>query len=231
MKKKILVLFMMALCATSVFAFDLSAGLDVDYSMQLRNINISRSGGFLVQDFKLTSNTFYHLMGVRAFFDAKYIRVSLGANFSLNGSTTKLDSEGTLIGLSAVLPTSEGNDPNPFIGYVNLSLLGKYPFRVGRSKIYPLVGFDLAFNIIDKYNGNDTSTNKKYLHKYYFVAGFGSDIRITRKLYLSPTAVFGINMKKSENYETIESFVSGVGGKYTDNTMLVNVGIGLGYKF
>ncbi len=213
MKKIGIAFLMVALCAVSVFAIDLSAGGNLDFTHQWSSTKVD-------SDRTVSS---YNLIGVNAFFDAQYVRAGLGMNFTVGGLTEK-DKDGS--------ETDKKASGSQF----NLSVLGKYPFDLGFAKVYPLVGFQFTFNTSLKYDGEDVkkdydADNKKDLNHYYFVAGAGMDFGITENLYVTPTMLFGVDMKKPSNYKDNKDTYDKANKKYRANNFMFNVGVGVGYKF
>lgn len=93
--------------------------------------------------------------GVFGFFDATYAQVSLGYH--------------------------SGDDTS----YLDTSVLGKYPFAIGKCSIFPMAGLGYLFAV-----KTDGDTSKADLNQLYVKAGLGGDIAITNKLFIRPTVLF-----------------------------------------
>ncbi len=210
----------MLLCAVSVFAIDLSVGGSIDYSIQGRAYvtgeTLDWTGG----------EHYSHLLGINAFFDAQYVRISLGGNWSVEGVMLK-----TLAGDSLLMPSSHFRYRDIHLSNFDLCILGKYPIKSGIAKLSPMVGFDFAINVYTKDSHNIYSAQRKDLHHVYFLAGFSSDIELMSHLFISPSVLFGIDLKKPSNYKTKKNAAETAGLKYMDNSLKFNLGISIGYTF
>lgn len=222
---------MIALCATSVFAFklNLSAGAEFDYSCQMTHAKYSLTAGIGKLSTTTTTNRleYFHLLGGSIFADSDYLRLSFGCDFSVGGK------KGNMKVKALGKETNTASENSDLVnGNLNLSILGKYPFKLGSIKAYPLAGFDFTFNVLSEDGGTDIRVNmsddkKKDLNHYYFVAGFGADFKIMKNLYLSPITTFAIDLKKPSYYENMKK----TNDKYTNNTFKVNARVAIGYKF
>ncbi len=237
MKKIIVVFLMVALCAVSVFAIDFSTGSNLDYSYQWTQAKISHANLF-----KGSASESANLLGINAFIDAQYVRAGMGVNFSVGGVKCKLKvtannplAQSLIDGVVEDL-TKTMNEEGKKMSMLNfnISVLGKYPFKIGIANIYPMAGFDFAFNISAKYDGEDIKKDlhddyKKDLNHFYFVAGLGSDIFVTNNVFITPTMLFGVDMRKSNAYKDAKKAFPNL--KITSNNFLFNMSVGVGYKF
>lgn len=228
--KKIFAVLFAGCFATSVFAIDLSVGAGLDYSMNIGSMKIK--GSLLDIATKTTEN----YIGANLFFDAQYLRLVFGADFGVGGKNTQVDgSLGPLATKLGGLTGESGSISDYRETDLNLSVLGKYPFKLGFVNLYPLLGFDFSFNVAAKYGDIDLRENasdkaKQDLNHYYFVFGLGADVNIGKKFFITPTATFGVDLKKQSRYETVKKATDFANAKYTDNNFLVNVGLGFGYR-
>lgn len=217
--KKLLTMSVVACLAVSIFAIDFAVGGGVDYTL-----NLGKAKAF---DGKFKKTEKENFLGVNAFFDATYLRLGIGTDIGVGGK--KVDVDGSLGPLSANVPVS--NDDYRKIN-LNLTVVGKYPFKLGIIHLFPMIGVDFAFNVSEKDGDVDLRKNapdkyKADLNNYYFIAGLGADINFG-KIFISPTATFGIDLKKHSSYENWKKLTNDT---YRDNNLLVNIGLGIGYKF
>ncbi len=216
MKKLIYVFLLVALIATPLAALDLSAGGDFSFAHMLNIVK--------VEDVKGTTSV--NFLGVNGFFDAEYVRAGLGVNFLVGGITAKLENAGPLSGTTKDNKTSLIN--------FRLSVLGKYPFTIAKIvKLYPLVGMEFDFNVLAKYNGEDskkmlTDEQKNDLNHYYLVLGVGADITVVKNFFISPKATFGFDLRQNSLAKAAKKYISNVKG---GNQMKLEFGLGVGYKF
>lgn len=198
--KKIVVAVLAAVCmGAAASALDLSAGAVFDYTFDHE---------FGKKDKIEVANDF-SMLGFKAFFDAQYAQVQLGVNSRVGKTKTVVKYDGTKV--------TDG-DAKFDVTYFNIGLFGKYPFTVGPAKIYPMLGFDFDLTASAKYEGKSVDKKEK-LNAYWFDAGVGADIFVTKNLYIKPQLLLGLQMNK------IEGFFADT------NAFKVNAGIGAGWKF
>ena len=198
--KKIVVAVLAAVCmGAAASALDLSAGAVFDYTFDRE---------FGKKDKIEVANDF-SMLGFKAFFDAQYAQVQLGVNSRVGKTKTVVKYDGTKV--------TDG-DAKFDVTYFNIGLFGKYPFTVGPAKIYPMLGFDFDLTASAKYEGKSVDKKEK-LNAYWFDAGVGADIFVTKNLYIKPQFLLGLQMNKIETSVADKS------------AFKVNAGIGAGWKF
>ena len=101
-KKIVSMLLVAALCATSLFAIDLSVGGGIDFTHATKKVGID-TGWFKVSP-KAAGNFF----GIKCFFDAQYVLGTIGFSF----------------GSGEVTPLVSGIN----MSYFNMAFFGKYPY-------------------------------------------------------------------------------------------------------
>ena len=203
--KKIVVAVLAAVCmGAAASALDLSAGAVFDYTFDHE---------FGKKDKIEVANDF-SMLGFKAFFDAQYAQVQLGVN-SRVGKTK------TVVKYDREKQDAYFGDVKFDVTYFNIGLFGKYPFTVGPAKIYPMLGFDFDLTASAKFEGFgfELELKKEKLNAYWFDAGVGADIFVTKNLYIKPQLLLGLQMNK------IEGFFADT------NAFKVNAGIGAGWKF
>ena len=198
--KKIVAAVLAAVCmGAAASALDLSAGAVFDYTFDHE---------FGKKDKIEVANDFC-MLGFKAFFDAQYAQVQLGVNSRVGKTKTVVKYDGTKV--------TDG-DAKFDVTYFKIGLFGKYPFTVGPAKIYPMLGFDFDLTASAKYEGNSVDKKEK-LNAYWFDAGVGADIFVTKNLYIKPQFLLGLQMNKIETSVADKS------------AFKVNAGIGAGWKF
>ena len=226
-KKLVSVLAVAVLSASFVFAIDLSVGGGLDFRYLSQSVKMSASLARIPIRGKVSSSMMQ--MGVNGFFDAQYVTAKLGLAFKVGDPKTSiyLNVNGTDI-LNRNIAQEKLS-----LTYMNFALLGKYPFKVGIAKIYPLLGFDFRINVSAKYDGEDmkehmTSEKKNALNQYYFVLGLGSDIYVMDKLFIRPMAMFGIQMNPAKD----NPFLEGSANLTVKNgfNYMINAGLSVGYQ-
>lgn len=228
--KKILTLGMFTCLAVSLFAIDFSIGGGLDYTGTLESFKGTGKIPIIGTDVSVNSDTTKNFLGAHIFFDATYIRLGLGADFSVNGSKT--EGNGSLAGLT-VKPSGSNADYRET--NFDISILGKYPFKLGLVDLYPMLGFDFAFNVAAQDGDTDLRKNasdswKKDMNHYYFVLGLGADVNLG-KFFINPTASFGVDLKKPSTYNNEKKAFEYLNdAKVRHNNFMFNVGLGFGYR-
>lgn len=215
MKKILITLCSAVLFVTTAFAIDLSVGGNVNYIHAWLKTKPNNTS---------TGKRSNELLGINAFFDAQYLTMNAGTVFTVGKTKASYKSGSVKTGPVKV-------DLKQI--FVHLGLFGKYPFSVGIAKIYPIAGFEFDFNISATHNNKDlkkgkSADMKKGFNRYYFSFGAGSDIYVMPKLFIRPTALFGIR---------INNTVAGIGSKkihipgYKESSFKIDLGLGIGYTF
>lgn len=215
MKKFFSFMLLVAMMVSSVFAIDIAVGGDLDFTHSW-NTNKLVDGA---------SRKSENLIGFNVFGDFQYAIVALGGSFTVCPQKYTVKG-GLLVGTYT-------NDKLKN-SYVNLRVLGKYPFTVGIAKLYPMAGFQFSFLASSKFDGEKVDLAPEYkkdLHHYYFLLGFGADIFATDNVFIRITPVFGFDMNKPEGYREAKKAAKDAGTKYSMQGYMFNIGIGAGYKF
>jgi opacity protein-like surface antigen len=107
--------------------------------------------------------------------------------------------------------------------YFDFSLLGKYPFPLGRFTLFPLLGISYRLVV---FNELERTTDKKPTMNNIFglQGGFGTDFALTEKVYFRGVILIDAWMRSEVDKN-----------RYMDDTLFNNLGlkfiIGLGYIF
>lgn len=162
-------LFVLAACLQAQ-EITISTGAHLNYFSALF-LDYSPGGDFI---------TFTHFGGFGSYVDATYVRFSMFFSFFLGGIQT--DDSGTHDLSDAV------------ISFLNLSLLGKYPFDLGDFKIWPAAGLQytycIDFEIPDIGTNPPTEEGFRDLH---VIIGVGLDFE-TGNIIISPHLLVAYNL-------------------------------------
>jgi hypothetical protein len=198
----------------------MSAGGRVFYNGMF-NINKTTWSARFENEIKPYISSLYdnHGFGIGGFFDATYVEIGIDLIF---GSFK----------------------PNNSVGYADdfemkstqfgFSILGKYPFTVGKLAVFPLLGIDYQIFISGEADGHTYNREDLYWKDLYdafsIVAGIGLDYKLTGKLYLRGGLL--LNFKTDSSFDTD---FRAMGKKSEVHELLLftfgpRVSIGVGYK-
>lgn len=159
-----------------------------------------------------------HSLGFGAFFDIKYLRIALGYSTVIGDTKLKADLNYDDYGITV----SDSSNKKFDMSFLNLSLLAKYPFELGIVKLWPAAGIGYDLNLTAKDDGEDIKSDSA-LSDFFILAGLGADIRVTEKVFISPSLIYGYNLTPNMDKEKT-SGVSWYGWKICAN-------IAVGYTF
>ena len=212
MKRSILILVLLAVIATGVFAkeFSLSAGGGVLFDWSIDNgITYDSNSYFLSEDVMA--------FGGFAFFDATY--AELEVNFTY--------------GLRSLRSNDSRNETGANGNYMALgfSLLGKYPINLTKVTVSPLLGGSYNLVLVDKFEDGGSISDSDYYKsmdwsQFGALAGVGVDITLTESLFLKTEALFHFRFPN----KIWSDFADSSDGK-TSFGMGPKVKVGVGYKF
>jgi hypothetical protein len=188
MKKLAVLLALVLVLSAGAFALDLSAGAGVYFA---QTYGYAKVEGFDALNYVANSN-----FGATIFFDATYAELGL----NLGGYNYHFPS----------IPYSSyyfgGDNFNGF--NLGFSLYGKYPFKIGSVKLFPLLGMDsqLGLSYLDdqlnelptQRNNLGKGTATDYYNSAWIKFGAGVDADLTRSLYLRTTFLYGFKFYSSK---------------------------------
>lgn len=217
MKKFIAMLLVATVLLSASFAIDFSMGLDVDYAHSWWiNKTTEKDGDY-------TRNSYgQNHFSWNVFADLTYVQFGIGTSFSEGIISTKTKTLNSGTSNTTKSKTSEAVQQ-----YLNLKLLAKYPISLGIATVYPTAGFLFSNRINDMYMGSGDGPK----NAYYFLMGFGADITMSDKLYLKVAPCFGIQMNKTSKYTKTKKSQKKIGGKYLEQGLMLDLGLGIGYRF
>ncbi len=128
----------------------------------------------------------YDALGVSALADWEYLR--LGMSMSHNfGNMIKFEDG------------SEEKDPDYRIGYLHLSALFKYPFRLGQGSLalWPAVGMRGDYNLRFDYTGSGDGAVDPSPHDLTMIGGGGIDYAVSSQLALTATLLGAYSLTPS----------------------------------
>ena len=186
MKKSIFIFILAILVLGGAFAFDLSAGLGGNFTINLDSL---RYNGELITRNRTLGGGFF------AFFEASYVEVNIGMLFG--GIRTKIPAL-----------KNEYSDDKINVSYLTLGLLGKYPIYLGGITFFPIFGIQSDFGLSIKYAGKKLSTDRKEIYdalsKFWLKFGAGADLNLSRSMFLRPIILYGFNFGSKENREAMK---------------------------
>lgn len=220
MKKIAAVLLVVCITCAGVFALDMGAGgtFDFSYTHEFMKVNMPS------YNYSLYIDTFF--IGFKGFFDAHYAVANIGMNTSVGKAECREKIDG--------VPDNGKLDRSRT--YLNLGILGKYPFKAANITLFPLVGFDFDFILAAKEDGKKhkiDSEARDVWNRYWLDLGFGADIPVALdgKLCVRPQGIFGIKLNRSKEEKDYKKEVKDAGGTYSDGMFKFNIGVGVLYKF
>jgi hypothetical protein len=170
----------------AVMSFGLSLGACADW--QWLNQSLSVPG------YKETYR--FPNLGVGAFFDAKYVRLSGQYVFTFTDPKALVYYDGVKDDLDSAYLTEEMQ--GTVINYLAITLLVKVPVPVGKATIAPAVGATYMLNLALEQYGLDlkegaTLTDKNSLNDIVLLGGVILTSNTTKKIYVTFDAFFGYN--------------------------------------
>ena len=239
-----------ALCAPAAFGrdgaggFSLSAGVGGSFGGHFTRYRIQAGEG----DVSFRANQNENLLegGVFAFLDATYATLYMGL-LSGNGAYD----EPVLIGGQKM--EELGRKGQGWESSLNISLLGRYPFRVGkRLELFPLLGMDYhvalsrkrsaGSTIYDRTNPPPKSTDVHLNGNFklsdwnvFFVRfGAGAQFNLTSRLFLRGDLLYGIRLMSRQeklSLEMVKTMTEENSPKLGGLSSGPSVRIGLGWRF
>jgi len=170
-KKNLLVLVLAIVIAGSTYAVDLSAGLGGVFIAQQDIIKLPSYLSAHTDRVRLMGGGFF------AFFDATYAEAQIGVLFG-NGEE-RMGGEWRNQSTGSIL---------------TIAVYGKYPFDMGGFSLFPMFGIhsDIGLDITNK-DGGGGAPPDEYLTRFWFKFGAGADFDLTKKMYVRPSFLYGIN--------------------------------------
>lgn len=147
-----------------------------------------------------------------AFFDIKYARIEIGYKTTVGKETEKLK----------VGDTTDSIHYGVSRSFISANLLGKYPFDLGPVKLWPAIGLGYDINLTNKKTGINVKDQYE-INDLFILAGTGMDIKITEKVFFTPSVIFGYNL--TPKFEKLD--IPGAG--YYGWKICANLGVG--YSF
>ena len=172
MKKIMLALLIIILAAASVFAFDMSAGLGGNFSV---NFDSYKYDGKDIASQRTIGGGFF------ALFDATFAEANVGLLFG----SMKQEHDG------------KWDDDALSLSYLTLALYGKFPISLSGFSLFPLLGIQFDLCLSAKQEGEIIFDNplmrQDFFNRFWIKLGAGADFNLTEKLYLRPSFLYGIN--------------------------------------
>lgn len=203
--KRISIVAVLACVASLTFAQNIamSAGGKVEFAPMWTSTTTEVGG----TDYEGSTTT--NTIAFGGFFDATYVQAGLDYAMTIGKTEFKMDDDKSNIDMEYSM--------------LNLSLLGKYPIMVNEMiTAFPMAGFQYTYVLSGKVEGEKVdSSDLKDGNDFYVLVGGGADVNVNEKLYVRPTALFGINLTaKDGDAEDVDSIFAST----------LKIGVSVGYK-
>ena len=199
MKKYYFVTIFICLASLSIYATEFKLGIGGGTIFALETSTNT------IKDSSVEQIRYWESFGYFLFFDATYVEANL--NIFRGFTHDKTD-------------TTDIHGNNMFL---DISILVKYPFHLGRFEIFPLLGICyrlVLFNVLEKDKDDTPFSN----NLFGFQGGVGTDFSLTEKLYLRGEFLIDAWIRNNRDKEL-----------FNENFIINNIGfiikIGLGYSF
>ncbi len=195
-----LVVLLLLAPAAGVFGLQLSGGLGLSLGASSSTASASSVTGNVTTS--ATTMATQTPLGVFAFVDASYAQLSVGYLVADGGSTNYYDSVGGVNTVAATLGLNLNTT------YLSFSAFAKYPFKVGRLTLFPLLGAEYDLNLVYT-DASGTSlisslASPSDANQLWIKAGGGIDIPFSG-FYLRPEALLGYKLLNQTERNTITS--------------------------
>jgi hypothetical protein len=149
-----------------------------------------------------------------AFFDLTYAQIGLGYGLGV----------GRYKQITQVGATTTEVERDYSLGFLQLSLLGQYPFIVKKLRLFPAAGFVFRVCLTGSMNGVEfDGTDKADFSNIHLQLGGGADYDLSETAYVRLLALFGINLNPF-----LES--ASLSGDYYWSGLLLRVHLLAGYR-
>jgi hypothetical protein len=226
MKRRLAISLLLCLSATA-FAIDLSAGGGMTVGSFCSTYNYTE---WVVDEW--TERWTSVPVGFVAFLDATYGVAAIG--YRANGSTQYILK--WTAGAFSFDNTNSDIEDDDRSGFLSIALLGRYPFALGQVSLFPLLGIEYDLNLCyQDENGADlkaslTDQENADLNQFWFKAGVGADISISKSLYVRPLVLLGFKLLNSaEKADLQDARDNAASARYIDFTF--EGGVQAGWRF
>jgi hypothetical protein len=218
--KRLLAILALVLLAAAAFGLDLSVGVGADYQPIFETLTLA----------PMKAKMSYQTLGAGAFFDATY--GLLGVQYVFSIADPKISLYVNDVKDTAASESATADAKGTKVSYLDLILLGKYPFQLGAVTLAPAVGLNYMLNLAVKQDGTDLkadlSTNdKNSLNDFYIVGGLIVSFAIGKSFFVSIDGLFGWNLTPNWMPDLFASLM-GPGVKYS--AWKIKAGLSAGYK-
>jgi opacity protein-like surface antigen len=138
------------------------------------------------------------------------------------------------LAVSFIYGAGKYDEPNKAIvnfSIMNLgfSLLGKYPFSIGKLSVFPLVGVEYRRTLsVKDEDGNEVDTAAGDFSALWFQAGGGADFALTNNLFIRGSLLYGLRLPSTFEDDKAKDFGPGVSPRLGHG---LTVKIAVGYRF
>ena len=174
------------------------------------------------------NQAFYGFYGAKAFCDFTFISADVGILLNTGEETVTTSSS---LGGSATSTVQLNQGV-----WLSIGAIGKYPFRSGSVKVYPLLGFeyDILLSMVDA-SGQDVKASMSAstlasLNRLWVKAGIGADIDVGGNFFFRPEADLCYKLPSSFDSEQID-IAKAAGNSATRTSIKVDIGFSIGYRY
>ena len=199
--KKLCAVAVLVVAAAFAFGQGISIGGGLSYGSQWLAAGGSESG------IDASESGAFPQFGFHAFVDMKYVQIGLG--YLMNSSQSLVTK---VTGFSDT--TTNTNDK---ASWLDIDVVGKYPFDLGGFTLFPLAGAEYLLNLTyTDSSGNDLkasmpSGERNWLDALMLKVGIGADIPLSDHFYLRPEGFLGYKLIKSTYDNDLADTLKGSG--------------------
>lgn len=167
-------------------------------------------------DFKVIERYNTLSFGIHGFFDMTYAEASIAVNF------------GSLSYEYFLSDSSYAEEKKKDITMIDFSLLGKYPFNLGKVTVFPLVG--VGYTMVWSIEPNE-GDNASDFNQFSMLFGAGLDFNFTQRIFLRTSCLFQIRFP-NKFLDDMEKDLRDIDAD-TNTTWGMGplIKIGIGYRF
>lgn len=207
-------IFITGITDSSYAKLSTSLGGYFDYSYNVLHSETSYDTFIQITGKRTISN---NRLGLGLFFDVTYARIGLGFSGIAGDTSDKISGS-----IGSFNGSMNGDiDGDVTASFLNIYLLGKYPFNFNTVRLWPALGLGYDINLVLKKNGGNI--HDAAISDLFLLIGFGADFKVGARIFITPTMLFGCNL--TPEYTTADiSNTSYSGWKF-------NMSLGAGYYF
>lgn len=206
-------LFALVLPVSGLSALEVSAGIGASVGAFSSTSSASENIGNVTLSSTQRNNQYP--FGILAFVDATYLQLSFGYTMARGGTTDIYGSAYSTTTLDETVPLDLDTT------YLSLTALAKYPFHVGTTVLFPLLGIEYDLNLTYTNSSGSSLTSSLAspgdANQLWIRAGGGLDIPFGH-FYLRPELLLGYKIlnQTERNWITSQLAAGAAGASYVD---------------